>query len=82
VISDQHVILLACSWLSHNRPRSVHWKYRRNIRLGPVDTTADPVFSIGAMPFQTQDEYISVIRAADAEIAEVDFLPPDPLPDL
>jgi hypothetical protein len=82
VITDQNVILLACSWLSHNRPKSVYWTYRRNIRLGPVDTSADPVFDIGGMPFQTQDEYISVIRAADAEIAEADFLPPDPLPDL
>ncbi|GLZ35899.1 hypothetical protein Lesp02_80860 [Lentzea sp. NBRC 105346] len=81
-ITDKHVILLECSWLSHDRPKAVHTRYRRAIRLGPVDTAFDPVFRIAGIDYQTWDEYVSVIRAADAEIAEEDFLPPDPLPDL
>jgi hypothetical protein len=81
VVTDQSIVMLACSWLSHNRPKSVHWTYPRSLRLGPVDTTMDPVFHVDGSPFQTWDEYISVIAAADAETTR-DSFPPDPLPDL
>ena len=81
VVTDKNIVMLACSWLSHNRPKSVHWTYKRSLRLGPVDTTMDPVFTVDGSPFQTWDEYISVIAAADAETTR-DSFPPDPLPDL
>jgi hypothetical protein len=81
VVTDKNVIMLACSWRSHNVPKSVHWTYRRDLRLGPVDTTMDPVFTFGGSTFETRDEYVSVINAADAEITR-DSMPPDPLPDL
>jgi hypothetical protein len=81
VVTDKSIVMLACSWLSHNRPKSVHWTYPRSLRLGPVDTTLDPVFTVDGSPFQTWDEYISVIAAADAETTR-DSFPPDPLPDL
>lgn len=81
VVTDQNVIMLECSWLSHDRPKAVHWTYPRTLRLGPVDSTVDPVFTVEGSTFQTWDEYISVIMAADAEITR-DSMPPDPLPDL
>jgi hypothetical protein len=81
VVTDKNVIMLACSWRSHDRPKSVHWTYKRNLRFGPVDTTMDPVFTFGGSSFETRDEYIPVINAADAEITR-DSMPPDPLPDL
>ncbi|HEX6340774.1 hypothetical protein [Umezawaea sp.] len=81
VVTDRNIVMLACSWLSHDRPKSVHWTYERSLRLGPVDTTSDPVFTVDGSPFQTWDEYVSVIAAADAETTR-DSFPPDPLPDL
>jgi hypothetical protein len=81
VVTDENVIMLECSWLSHNRPKAVHWTYSRKLRLGPVDTTMDPTFTVEGSTFQTWDEYVSVIMAADAETTR-DSMPPDPLPDL
>ncbi|MET1074327.1 MAG: hypothetical protein ABWY11_16895 [Umezawaea sp.] len=82
VVTPENVIMLECSWLSHDRPKAVHWTHDRGIRLGPVDTTLDPTFTIDGTPFQTWDEYAPVIAAADAEVRDADFGPPDPLPDL
>jgi hypothetical protein len=81
VVTDRNIVMLACSWLSHNRPKSVHWTYERSLRLGPVDTSMDPIFTVDGAPFQTWDEYVSVIMAADAETTR-GAMPPDPLPDL
>ena len=81
VVTDRSIVMLACSWRSHDRPKSVHWTYPRSLRLGPVDTTMDPIFFVDGSPFQTWDEYIPVIAAADAETTR-DSFPPDPLPDL
>lgn len=81
-VTDRALVLLECSWLSHSRPKAVYWTYPRATRLGPVEIDVDPIFTLAGLPFQTDDEYVSVIRAADAEINERDFLPPDPLPDL
>ncbi|WNV91742.1 hypothetical protein [Umezawaea sp. Da 62-37] len=82
VVTAENVIMLECSWLSHDRPKAVQWTYNRGIRLGPVDTALDPTFTIDGTPFQTWDEYVPVIVAADAEVRDADFGPPDPLPDL
>jgi hypothetical protein len=35
-----------------------------------------------AASLETDEEYVSLIRAADAEISGTDPLPPDPLPEL
>ena len=80
VVTPENVIMLECSWLSHDRPKAVHWTYPRALKLGPVDTTMDPTFTVQGSPFQTWDEYIPVIMAADAEIRAAG--PEDPLPDL
>jgi hypothetical protein len=81
-VSNLRVTVLSCSWLSRDRPTSVWARYARAIRLGPVDTTSAPTFSIGKMVLETDEEYVSVIRVADAEISEAEFLPADPLPEL
>jgi hypothetical protein len=81
-ISNLRVTVLSCSWRSRTRPTSVWARYPRAIRLGPVDMSMAPTFSIGKLVLETDEEYVSVIRAADAEISEGDFLPADPLPEL
>lgn len=73
VVTAENVVMLACSWTSYNRPKSVHWTYPRTRRLGPVDTTVDPVFMFDGSAFETWDEYVSVINAADAEITRDSF---------
>jgi hypothetical protein len=82
VVTDSSVMLLSCSWFNRDNPKSIWGRYPRKIRLGPVDTSSIPTFSIGAHVLETDEEYVSVINTADAEIAEAEFLPPDPLPDL
>jgi hypothetical protein len=41
-----------------------------------------PTFTIGNLILETDEEYLAVVRAADAELSETDQLPPDPLPEL
>ena len=82
VVTAENVIMLECSRRSHDRPKAVHWTYPRTLRLGPVDTVVDPTFTFDGSRFQTWDEYVPVIAAADAEVRDRDFGPPDPLPDL
>jgi hypothetical protein len=81
-VSNLRITVLSCGWLSRNRPTSVWARYPRAIRLGPVDTSLAPTFSIGKLVLETDEEYVPVIRAADAEISEGGFLPADPLPEL
>lgn len=80
-VSGREVVLLRCSWWRRYRPKEIWVRFPRAIRLGPVDTSLTPEFAIGSVRLETDEEYVPVIRAADAEIAEQDFLPPDPLPD-
>jgi hypothetical protein len=82
VVSSVRVTVLSCGWLGRNRPTSVWSRYPRAIRLGPVGTSMAPTISIGTLVLEIDEEYVSVIRAADAEISEGDFLPADPLPEL
>jgi hypothetical protein len=47
-----------------------------------VDTSLGPIIRIGTMLFETDEEYLAVISAADTEIANSELLPADPLSDL
>jgi hypothetical protein len=82
VVTDRHVLLLACGWSRWDEPSSVWARYPRSIRLGPVDTSPGPTIEIGDVVLEVDDEYVPVVNTADAEISPADFLPPDPLPDL
>lgn len=84
VVTDNTVTVLGCRWFSRHRPSSVRATYPRRTKLGPVELygSLSPTVTIGSLLLEIDDEYVSVVRAADAEILAVDFLPPDPLPDL
>jgi hypothetical protein len=81
-VSSVRVTVLSCRWFRRNHPASVWSRYPRAIRLGPVDTSLAPTISIGDLILEVDEEYIPVIRAADAEISDGDFLPADPLPEI
>jgi hypothetical protein len=80
VVTDVSVTLVSTGGFSRTRPKSVWSRYPRDVRLGPVDTSAGPRFFLGGTYFEIDDEYVAVINAADAEAASADPLPPDPLP--
>ena len=82
VVSDTGVTVLSCRWLRRHRPASVWARHPRATRLGPVDTTMAPTITIGDLVLEIDEEYLAVVRAADAELDGADRLPPDPLPDL
>lgn len=81
VVTDVSVTLVSTGGFSRTRPKSVWSRYPRNVRLGPVDTSAGPRFFLGGTFFEIDDEYVAVVNAADAEVGSSDPLPPDPLPD-
>ncbi|AHH93458.1 hypothetical protein GCM10010174_31970 [Kutzneria viridogrisea] len=82
VVSRSRITVLACKQLRRNEPDSVWASFPRTSRLTPVEEGAGPVISLGSMLLEIDDEYLSVVRAADAEMSGDEFLPPDPLPDL
>lgn len=82
MVTDHAVTVLTCALLSKYRPDAVWGRYPRAIELGPVDFSLGPAIVVGGLHVETSEEYVSVIRAADAEIRPEDLLPPDPLPDL
>ena len=82
VVSDRHVTVLSCEWLRRDRPASVWARHPRATRLGPVDTSMAPTLELGNLVLEVDEEYLAVIRAADAELDDAGGLPPDPLPDL
>ncbi|SHE99569.1 hypothetical protein [Streptoalloteichus hindustanus] len=81
-VTDRRIVVLAGSWFRRNRPVSLWTELPRATRLGPVDTSLTPTITVGGLVLETDEEYVPVIRAADAELAGVDCLPPDPLPHL
>jgi hypothetical protein len=81
-ISDTRVTVMSSSWWRRHTPTSVYARYPRAIQLGPMDTSMAPTYAIGSLVLETDEEYDSLIRAADAEISGTDPLPPDPLPEL
>jgi hypothetical protein len=70
-VTDRQVTVLECSWLRRNRPSSVCATYPRDIRLGPVEFYASlsPTVTIGHLLLEIDEEYVPVIRAADAEMS-------------
>ncbi|GAB3484689.1 hypothetical protein [Amycolatopsis cihanbeyliensis] len=83
VVADSEVLVIGRSWFG-GRPKAVWHRYPRRIRLGPVreQPSVGPMITLGSLHLEIDEEFVSVIRAADAEISEEDVLPPDPLPDL
>ncbi|MEV4311112.1 hypothetical protein [Actinocrispum sp. NPDC049592] len=81
-VTDSQVTVLGCSWFRRNRPSSVWATYPRGFRLGPVELygSLSPTVTIGPLLLEVDEEYVPVIRAADAEITNL--VPLDPLPDL
>lgn len=81
VITESRIIVLSCSWFRRNNPDGVWARHPRATRLGPVETSSPPSFTLGSLVMEVEDEYVPVIKAADAELSAADHLPPDPLPD-
>ena len=81
-ITDTKVTILSCSHFRRNKPTDVWTQYPRATQIGPVDTSLTPTFTLGKLTMETDEEYVPLIRAADAEISATDYLPPDPLPHL
>lgn len=81
VVSDRAVTILSTGFWRRTKPKSVHARFPRAIRIGPVDTHLAPVFTVQGIRYEVDEEYVPVINAADAELS-ADALPPDPLPDL
>ncbi|MCE7009263.1 hypothetical protein LWC34_41585 [Kibdelosporangium philippinense] len=84
VVTDNTVTVLGCRWFSRHRPAGVLATYPRRTKLGPVELygSLSPTVTLGPLLLEIDEEYVSVVRAADAEILTADYLPPDPLPDL
>lgn len=82
VVSATRVTVLACKLMRRNVPDSVWATFPRNIQLSPIESNLGPIIATGSYLWEIDEEYVSVVRAADAEITEGGFLPPDPLPDL
>jgi hypothetical protein len=82
VVTDAEILVLYTGFWSRTRPKSVWLRYQRQTRLGPVDTSATPEFSLGEYVFEIDGQYVPVVNAADAERGPAAALPPDPLPDL
>ncbi|SDX19836.1 hypothetical protein SAMN05421504_102633 [Amycolatopsis xylanica] len=82
VVTDRRIVVIASSYWRRYKPSSVWEVYPRSTRLGPVDIhpSFGPTISFGGLALEIDEEYVSVIRAADLEV-EGD-LPADPLPDL
>jgi hypothetical protein len=79
-VTNSQVAVLGCSWFGRNRPSSVWATYPRTTKLGPVELygSLPPTVTIGNLLLEIDEEYVSVVRAADAELA--DNLPLDPFP--
>lgn len=78
VVGASGVTLLACKFFQRHVPESVWATFPRSVRLSP----SGGVIVLGTMRLEIDEEYVPVARAADAEHADRDWLPPDPLPDL
>ncbi|WP_216209302.1 hypothetical protein [Amycolatopsis aidingensis] len=83
VVTDNEVVVINRSWFG-GRPKTLWNRYPRRIRLGPVSEqpSIGPMITLGSLHLEINDEFVSVVRAADAEVTEEEVLPPDPLPDL
>ena len=66
-ITDTQVVVLSCGWFKRHKPKSVWARHPRAVQLGPVNTSLAPTFTIGNLVLETDEEYVSVIRAADTQ---------------
>jgi hypothetical protein len=83
VVTDKHVFVLAGSWWRRNVPKSIFARHPRPTRLGPVDVhpSLGATFELGGITLEVDEEYVSVVRAADLELTD-DGPPQDPWPEL
>jgi hypothetical protein len=81
VVTDTDILVLYTGFWSRTKPKSVWLRYDRGTRLGPVDTSVTAEFALGEHIFEIDDQYVSVVNAADLEVDPA-AMPPDPLPDL
>ncbi|ETK30654.1 hypothetical protein [Microbispora sp. ATCC PTA-5024] len=77
-VTDRTITILHCGAFNRDRPKGVYARLPRATRIGPVNTNLDPVFRCNGMGYRVDDQYVSTILAADAEIAGAPVLPPDP----
>ncbi|MFC7329682.1 hypothetical protein [Marinactinospora rubrisoli] len=80
-VTDTSVVVLSTALFRRTRPKRIWRVFPREVRLGPVDTHLIPTFELGGHHFEVDEEYITVINAADAELGD-DRLPRDPFADL
>lgn len=81
VVTSSEILVLYTGFWSRTRPKSVWLRFGRDTRLGPVDMSMTPEFLLGEHVFEIDEQYVSVVNAADAERDPAAY-PPDPLPDL
>ena len=81
VVSRDAITILSTGNWHRDTPAKVLATNPRNVLLGPVDFQPVPSFALLGIRYEIDDEYVSVVNAADAELS-MDLAPPDPLPDL
>ncbi|GAA4242163.1 hypothetical protein GCM10022254_74010 [Actinomadura meridiana] len=82
VVTDDRIAVVSTGPLNRATPKSVWGSYPRGTRIGPVEISAGASFEFAGARFELDDEYVSVVNAADAEVFSRDSFPHDPLPDL
>jgi len=81
VVSRTAITILSTGARRRKAPEKMVSRNPRNVLLGPVDSHLVPSFTLYGIRYEIDEEYISVVHAADAGIS-ADLAPPDPLPDL
>ncbi|MFC3454200.1 hypothetical protein [Amycolatopsis speibonae] len=81
-VTRKTITILSTGRLSRKSPKRVISTTLRNHRIGPVETATTPWFKFNGIVYEIDDEYVSVVHAADAEILRDVAKPEDPLPDL
>lgn len=81
VVTDTEILVLYTGFWSRTKPKAVWLRYDRDTRLGPVQMSVAAEFVLGEHIYEIDDQYVSVVNAADLEIDPA-AMPPDPLPDL
>jgi hypothetical protein len=81
-VTRKTITILSTGLWSRKWPKSVVGTTLRNHRLGPVETGLPAWFTFIGVVYEIDDEYVSVVHAADAEIMRSAAKPEDPLPDL
>ncbi|WP_410654223.1 hypothetical protein [Amycolatopsis sp. lyj-112] len=81
-VTRKTITILSTGFWTRKMPKSVVATSLRHHRLGPVETGTTPWFKFNGIVYEVDDEYVSVVHAADAEIMRDAAKPEDPLPDL